>query len=398
MSNDSPNGLRLEDAEVEEILHSLESSDGDRSGRGVRATRYIFGLQVKLTQPGGSAIERRVVTRNVSTGGMAFLHAGYVHPGSRFSASIPTADDGAVIGVAGEVVRCRHIKKMIHEIAIRFDDPIDLPNFAQLSPEDEQRCWKESGKSEVESQERGVALVVDDVKSQRAIAEVWLKRIGYTVEQAATSAETMEAVKATQFDVIVLDMQLGDESGLDLARSLRAAKYMGTIVAVTADADDEIRQQALMVGCDAFVAKPVTARNLDQAIEDATVGQGDPSDREPIYSSLQEDETVLPLIVEFVNSMTAVIDQLSGAVVKKDITTLGSIFKSMKAEGGALGFWQVTEKAEEALASLSSGEPTVETPNLANQLLQVLRRVSVNLVESEMDGEDDSQPQADVAA
>jgi CheY-like chemotaxis protein len=376
-------GLHLEATQVDDILNSLDGGQSTRpakSGRGVRANRRIYDLKIGLSQPGGTRTEFVVVTRNFASNGISFLHRNYVHVGSKFDADIPTLDGGAVIHIKGVVVRCRHVVNMIHEVGIRFEEAIDLPNFAALTPEDEQQCWTEierRRKSSDHPQELGKALVVDDVKSQRAIAQVWLERMGFQVLEAATGTEALTAIKEQQIDIVLLDMMLGQESGLDTCRALREAKFYGMIIAVTGDTDDSIRRKALTTGCDTFVSKPITARNLHQAIDIATGDKGSILQK-PVQSSLDQDEKVRPLILDFVDTLPASIDRLAGAITTNEVATIREVCKLLKADGGALGFWQITQAADAAVTAFAMGAKLDEAQKQVGQLLQILRRVAVS--------------------
>jgi len=63
-------------------------------------------------------------TRNLSKGGLSFLHGGFVYPGTRCMVQLITTL-GASDDVLGTVVSCRYIESMIHEVSIRFDREID---------------------------------------------------------------------------------------------------------------------------------------------------------------------------------------------------------------------------------------------------------------------------------
>lgn len=375
--------MNLRAQKIEDILNDLDLRDGTKStpDRGVRVSRRILDLKVELTQPNGNPTEYVVATRNLSSKGMAFLHRNYVHVGSEFSCNLPTFDDGALIHITGKVVRCTHVVSMLHEVAVKFDQSIDLPNFANLSQQEEQECWKEMGTARPGSQSDaeiiGNALVVDDAESQRAIAEVWLKRIGFAVSKVADGASALQAIQSKQIDLVILDMLLGEESGLDVAKQIRNERFSGIIVGVSAETDPELRRGAMTMGCDCFVAKPLTARNLNQAIDSVTGENGRTFEGGAITSSMIEDEAMYPMICDFADSIPELVDQLSAAMLDSEGRKLADLCRSVKADGGALGFWQITEAAEAALVTISAEEAVGVVQENVNQLLQVLRRVSI---------------------
>ena len=108
-----------------------------------------------------------------------------------------------------------------------------------------------------------VLVVEDDLTALGLIADV-LARSGYAVRTATGIAEAMESFAAGAPSLVLLDMRLGPEDGLDLARRLRAdrATHAIPILALSADAMQHDVERVLEAGCNGHVAKPVVAREL----------------------------------------------------------------------------------------------------------------------------------------
>ena len=68
------------------------------------------------------------------------------------------------------------------------------------------------------------ALVVDDHEGFRAFARLILESAGFTVTEAATGAEAASAAAATRPQLVLLDIQLPDTDGFEVARRLTAAQ------------------------------------------------------------------------------------------------------------------------------------------------------------------------------
>jgi CheY-like chemotaxis protein len=68
------------------------------------------------------------------------------------------------------------------------------------------------------------ALVVDDHEGFRAFARLILESAGFTVTEAATGAEAASAAAATSPELVLLDIQLPDTDGFEVARRLTAAQ------------------------------------------------------------------------------------------------------------------------------------------------------------------------------
>jgi two-component system response regulator HydG len=116
-------------------------------------------------------------------------------------------------------------------------------------------------------------LLVDDDASVRRLLGHWLTHEGYVVEGCGSVAEAREAVRASLPDVIFLDVQLPDGSGMNLLPELHSAHPQVPIVMLTGDSEVERVVTAMQEGAYDFLPKPVsrtrvvtTARNaLDKA-------------------------------------------------------------------------------------------------------------------------------------
>jgi DNA-binding response OmpR family regulator len=108
-----------------------------------------------------------------------------------------------------------------------------------------------------------ILVVEDDQTALGLIADV-LARSGYGVRTATSIAEAMESFSAGSPALVLLDLRLGGEDGLDLARRLRAdpATQALPILTLSADAMQHDVDRILEAGCNGHVAKPVVAREL----------------------------------------------------------------------------------------------------------------------------------------
>jgi CheY-like chemotaxis protein len=102
-------------------------------------------------------------------------------------------------------------------------------------------------------------LVVDDHALGRKLLERILEREGYAVESAVSIDAAVRAASLRSFDLVILDLHLGDGSGLELAHVLRRLPGMRRIplVACTATAAEVGRRRAFEAGCEAYVVKPI---------------------------------------------------------------------------------------------------------------------------------------------
>jgi signal transduction histidine kinase/ActR/RegA family two-component response regulator len=105
-------------------------------------------------------------------------------------------------------------------------------------------------------------LLAEDSPDNRRLIERVLGRAGISVDSAedgaSANARALAALEAgVPYDVILMDMQMPRMSGYDATRALRSAGYTGAILALTAHATEDAREQCLQAGCDDYVAKPI---------------------------------------------------------------------------------------------------------------------------------------------
>lgn len=120
------------------------------------------------------------------------------------------------------------------------------------------------------SAEPASILVVDDSDASRYLLSSWLRRGGYRVTEAATGAEALSVVAGKRPDLMLLDVNLPDMSGLDVCARVKADPSTAVVpvihVSATAvEPEDEAR--GLTGGADAYLLEPVDPRVLVATIE-----------------------------------------------------------------------------------------------------------------------------------
>jgi two-component system phosphate regulon response regulator OmpR len=105
-------------------------------------------------------------------------------------------------------------------------------------------------------------LVVDDDQRLRELLRSFLSRNDYRVTVAADAVEARERLGTMDFDLMVLDVMMPGESGLDLAAGLRQQKKPIPILMLTAMGEAKDRIAGLERGADDYLPKPFEPREL----------------------------------------------------------------------------------------------------------------------------------------
>jgi PAS domain S-box-containing protein len=113
-------------------------------------------------------------------------------------------------------------------------------------------------------------LLVEDNPVNQAVAEGMLLTLGYEVVVAQHGQEALDRLDAEQFDLVFMDMQMPVLDGVATTREIRrregTARHI-PIVAMTANAMANEREQCLAAGMDDHLAKPVRLQALQDALQ-----------------------------------------------------------------------------------------------------------------------------------
>jgi two-component system, OmpR family, KDP operon response regulator KdpE len=104
-------------------------------------------------------------------------------------------------------------------------------------------------------------LIIDDEIQIRKLLRISLEAKDYKVLDAGTGKEGLVLISMNQPDVVLLDLGLPDENGLDILRNLREWSAVPVIVLTVEDAESK-KVAALDLGADDYVTKPFNTAEL----------------------------------------------------------------------------------------------------------------------------------------
>ncbi len=112
-------------------------------------------------------------------------------------------------------------------------------------------------------------LVVEDHDLNRKLFHDVLEAHGYNVLQAKDGMEGWRIAREHRPDLIVMDIQLPEVSGLEVAKWLKDDETLKSIpvIAITAFAMAGDEEKILEGGCDAYIVKPISVSNFLQTVE-----------------------------------------------------------------------------------------------------------------------------------
>jgi signal transduction histidine kinase/DNA-binding response OmpR family regulator/ligand-binding sensor domain-containing protein len=131
-------------------------------------------------------------------------------------------------------------------------------------------------------------LLAEDNAINQKLAVHLLEKHGHSVQVASDGVEAVAAVEAGEFDLVLMDVQMPNMSGLEAAAAIRTLER-GTgkhipIVAMTAHAMKGDQERCLEAGMDGYISKPIQPDHMMDAIARATAPSSENAERLPISS------------------------------------------------------------------------------------------------------------------
>ncbi|AKC87863.1 ATP-binding protein [Pseudoxanthomonas suwonensis] len=121
-------------------------------------------------------------------------------------------------------------------------------------------------------------LVADDYEANRMVLQRLLQKAGHRVTSVDGGEEVLDAMAASEYDAVIVDLHMPGVSGLDLLKQLRVMQAGGgqrtPVVVLSADVTPESIQRCEQAGAYAFLAKPVAAAKLLETLSDIAAHRG----------------------------------------------------------------------------------------------------------------------------
>lgn len=248
-------------------------------------------------------------------------------------------------------------------------------------------------------------LLVEDTDYNAMAAEAVLAKLGLKCDRARTGEEAIRMFGEKRHNVVLLDRNLPDMDGTDVARKMRELENDGlqsVLLAVTAYCTEEDRALCLKAGMDAFVGKPLTPEKLRRVLLDAsrrilgaaTIEAPVEAQPKPTANTPEFDTTLLEYIADdatggvagqaqrFISALTEAYAQLVGMQSTDDLNALGDAAHKVLGHARMVGAPALTDAATQLETAARAGDtdgiarafPRVATA--VTKLTEALRRRS----------------------
>ena len=235
-------------------------------------------------------------------------------------------------------------------------------------------------------------LLAEDNKINQKVALAILGKMGCEVDVAMNGWEVLKLVEQRAYDLILMDIQMPEMDGLTATRKIRdlnssALNHDIPIIAVTANAFKEDKEEGLAAGMNDYLSKPIKPKELEAMVDKwvKTVAEEKQMDdnNNPVvdWNFFNErfgddQDLVKELIAIYLEESPKQMDQVRQAVAAKDMPNLSLYAHSLKGASANMGAMQVRYAA----ADLEAKGKNKDESNL-DMLLQRLENAFSRAVE-----------------
>jgi signal transduction histidine kinase/CheY-like chemotaxis protein len=219
-------------------------------------------------------------------------------------------------------------------------------------------------------------LVEDNLVNQKVVLAI-LRKKGYRIDVANDGREALDKLQATDYDLVLMDVQMPVLDGLEATRLIRREARWDNlpIIAMTAHAMNGDRERCLQAGMTGYISKPVQPAHLAATIErqlsanhlPARVSTSTPLDRILTDRMMQGDGVMMnDMLRLFIQIAPERLDRIESAATRGDLATLDREVRKISVAADQLASSSLRECARRIERASASGDFTQIQRDLAS--------------------------------
>ncbi|WP_455200180.1 response regulator, partial [Kaarinaea lacus] len=220
----------------------------------------------------------------------------------------------------------------------------------------------------------GKILLAEDTPDNQKLISMYIKRAGATPVVVENGKQALDMALSDEFDLILMDMQMPVMGGVDATAKLRASGYSRPIVALTANALKEDREQCQRAGVDDYLTKPVDLNRFNSVLKRYLKPKAFPSPAHdsskisPSTMDFSEDPEFQALLQQFEDELPGKLVNIQTAADKMDWLELKNLVHKLKGLGASFGYPEVSDISAQIQTSIAK-ELFDAIPGLVEQLM-----------------------------
>ena len=220
----------------------------------------------------------------------------------------------------------------------------------------------------------GKILLAEDTLDNQKLISMYIKRAGAIPVVVENGKQALNKALSDEFDLILMDMQMPVMGGIDATAKLRASGYSKPIVALTANALKEDREQCQRAGVDDYLTKPVDLNRFNSVLKRYLKPKTSPTpthhSRNISQSAMDfaDDPEFQALLRQFEDELPSKLNQIQTAAAKMDWVELKNLVHKLKGLGASFGYPELSEISARIQTNIAN-ELFDNIPSLVEQLV-----------------------------
>lgn len=231
--------------------------------------------------------------------------------------------------------------------------------------------------------------MAEDTLDVRRLLELILAQAGAQVETACHGQEALDKAHSqhragSPYDLIVMDMKMPVLDGCEAVRQLRARGYRAPIVALTAHAMDQTRDECLAAGFDDYAVKPIdrdtllavvgryATLNTPQAVASVSEAEG----TEVSLIGALSEENRQQLFLSFAGALVERAGQIEAAWRDRDLSEVVALAHAVHGSSPLFGLNHVSEQAGQLEIAVRRESGAEEVDRLVQQVARLCREAA----------------------
>ena len=374
-----PDGVGLNQNDRERLIEKLDQAAGSypttTRRQHDRVEYHAINIPITITHPGGSVALFRVSARNISSGGISILYAGFIHPNAQCELQLRDLE-GNTHTITGEVRGCRHVERRLHEVGIQFKERLDTaffvsPDASVISP-----VAQDDTSAPIIG---GMILVVGSSEDATCELRNWLQATTAVIIEEDAIGAAIDSLKRVACTAIFLNCGAVDDEPIgDVINRIRAIGFKGPIFGLASAGgvvpDDVIGPDGML----AVLSLPTTEAQLYELLEEAGKTFDLAASDAPIHSSLSmQSPKDKQAVRHFVALARQASEQLEQARAEEERERIVKICASLSKTAGGYGFPVIATSSKRILKLVCDAPASSDAVGVAiDDLIGLCRRLS----------------------
>ena len=182
-------------------------------------------------------------------------------------------------------------------------------------------------------------LVVDDEVEVQGIMARSLERAGFSVDAVGSFQEARDAIEKVQYHLLLVDLSLPDQSGIDVIRCARSGESPPSVIIITGHPSVKTAVEGMQLGVRNYLTKPVSPAGLVESVQSVLCSDGVLIDSEEQFvgelgrrlrAARQAADLTMKALGERIGISQAQISQIEAGLSAPSLTTLFRLTRALQ--------------------------------------------------------------------